>query len=327
MELRHLRYLCAVVDWHGFNRAARALHISQSAISEQILDLEEEIGVPLLNRSQHRASLTPAGEIFIEEARKVLAAADRAVDLAQRSMRGEIGSLSIGFLVWGTGAFFPGIIRDFRHLYPDVRVSLMEMVPGEQARALIKGTLDIAFTRPLEPPYDRQLRWETLYMDPLIAVLPYDHPLASFPLKLETLANEAFILCDRSISPTLFDTAMALCAQAGFSPKITQTSNVLSSALTLVQAGEGVTLIPSSFQYFRSSDLSFCPLADPSGSVELIMAWSPEREGALQKAFLDFIRAKKQLIRASMGVDIPQQEKVHQGKGAIPVKRRQPQKT
>src|ERR1700761_8047223 len=93
MELRHLRYLCAVVDWHGFNRAARALRISQSAISEQILDLEEEIGVLLLNRSQHRASLTPAGEIFIEEARKVLAAADRAVELAQRSMRGEIGSL------------------------------------------------------------------------------------------------------------------------------------------------------------------------------------------------------------------------------------------
>jgi DNA-binding transcriptional LysR family regulator len=303
MELRHLRYLCAVVDWQGFNRAARALHVSQSAISEQILDLEQEIGVPLLNRSQHRASLTPAGEIFLEEARKVLATANRAVDLARRTMRGEIGSLSIGFLVWGTGAFFPGIIRDFRHLYPGVRVQLREMMPSDQSEALVKGTLDIAFTRPLEPPYDRQLRWETLYMDPLIAVLPVDHPLASRPLSLKTLADEPFVLCDRSVSPTLFDKATALCAQAGFSPKITQTSNVLSSVLTLVQAGEGVTLIPSSFQYFRSSDLAFCPLTEVSGSVELIMAWSPEREGVLQKAFLDFIREKKKLIQSSMGVE------------------------
>lgn len=303
MELRHLRYLCAVADWHGFNRAARALHVSQSAISEQILDLEQEIGVSLLNRSQHRATLTPAGEIFVEEARKVLAAADHAVDLAQRSVRGEIGSLSIGFLVWGTGAFFPGIIRGFRHLYPGVRVLLREMMPSEQSEALIKGTLDIAFTRPLEPPYDQQLRWETLYMDPLIAVLPVDHPLANRPLSLQALADEPFILCDRSVSPTLFDKATSLCAQAGFSPKITQTSNVLSSVLTLVQAGEGVTLIPSSFQYFRSSDLCFSPLTEPFGAVELIMAWSPEREGALQNAFLDFIRARKKGIQNSIGTE------------------------
>jgi DNA-binding transcriptional LysR family regulator len=303
MELRHLRYLCAVADWQGFNRAARALHVSQSAISEQILDLEQEIGVSLLNRSQHRATLTPAGEIFLEEARKVLTAADRAVDLAQRSMRGEVGSLSIGFLVWGTGAFFPGIIRDFRHLYPRVRVLLREMMPGEQSEALVQGTLDIAFTRPLEPPYDRQLCYETLYLDPLIAVLPVDHPLATNrPLFLKALADEPFVLCDRGVSPTLFDKATALCAQAGFSPKITQTSNVLSSVLTLVQAGEGVTLIPSSFQYFRSSDLCFCPLTEPAGAVELIMAWSAEREGALQKAFLDFIRAKKELIQNSIGI-------------------------
>jgi len=302
MELRHLRYLCAVVDWQGFNRAARALHVSQSAISEQVLDLEQEIGVPLLNRAQHRASLTPAGQIFLKEARKILAAADHAVDLAQRSMRGEIGSLSIGFLIWGTGAFFPEIIRGFRHQQPEVRVLLKEMMPREQSEALVKGTLDIAFTRPLEPPYDQQLHWETLYMDPLIAVLPVDHPLAKHPLSLKSLADEPFVLCDRNVSPTLFDKATALCAEAGFSPKVIQTSNVVSSVLTLVQAGEGVTLIPSSFQYFRSSDLCFCPLADPVGSVELIMAWSPEREGAIHKAFLDFIRAKKKLIQSSIGM-------------------------
>src|ERR1700747_1896078 len=113
MELRHLRYFCAVADWHGFNRAGRALNVSQSAISEQMLDLDHEMGVPLLNRNQRQVSLTPAGEIFLEEARKVLAAADRAVEVTQRSARGETGPLTVGFLVWATGRFFAPIMRAF----------------------------------------------------------------------------------------------------------------------------------------------------------------------------------------------------------------------
>ncbi|HEV2274835.1 MAG TPA: LysR substrate-binding domain-containing protein [Acidobacteriaceae bacterium] len=295
MELRHLRYFCAIAEWKGFNRAARALHVSQSAISEQILDLESEIGVPLLNRTQHKISLTPPGEIFLEEARRVLAAANHAVEMAQRSNRGEIGYLSIGFLVWGTGAFFPKIIRGFRRQHPGVQLSLLEILPQAQSEALLKGTIDIGFTRPLQPPYDQQLRSELLYMDPLMAVLPVDHRLASGPLALEALAEEQFILCDREISPTLFDKITSLCVQAGFAPRITQTSNLLSSVLTLVQAGEGVTLIPASLRHMRFSDLAFCPLTATS-SVEMVMAWSPDREGALRNAFLDFVRERKQWI-------------------------------
>ena len=301
MELRHFRYFRAVADWGGFNRAARALHVSQSAISEQILALEDEIGVPLLNRSQRRVSLTPAGEIFLKEVGKVLEAADRAVDLAQRSMRGEIGSLSIGYPVWGTSAFFPGVIRGFRQLHPGVRISLKEIHPDEQAEGLVHGTIDVGFTRPLLPPYDRQLRSELLYLDPLIAVVPADHRLAVGPLTLKELRDEPFVLCDRAGSPALFDRITSMCAQAGFSPRITQTSNLLSSVLTLVQAGEGVTLIPSSLQYGRFMDLSFCPITEPQGGgIELIMAWSAEREGAVLASFLDFMRRSREGIRKSL---------------------------
>jgi len=297
MELRHLRYFCAVADWRGFNRAAQALHVSQSAVSEQILDLEHEMGVPLLNRNQRQISLTPAGEIFFDEARKVLAAADRAVEATQRSARGETGPLTVGFLVWATGRFFAPIIREFRRQHPDVRLSLMEMTPAQQSEALLSGSIDIGFTRPLQSPYDRLLQSETLYVDPLIAVLPVDHPLANRPLRLQELANEPFVVCDRNLSPTLFDKITALCAQAGFSPKITQTSNFVSSVLILVQAGEGVTLIPSSLQHYRFTDLSYCPLIEPAGTVELVMAWSPGREGGIQKAFLDFMRSKRESIQ------------------------------
>jgi DNA-binding transcriptional LysR family regulator len=303
MELRHLRYFCAVADWQGFNRAARALHTSQSSISAQIRDLEQEIGVTLFNRAQSHVSLTPAGEKFLEEARRLVAGADRAVDVAQRTARGEIGSLSIGFLIWGTGAFFPGVIRAFRELYPGVQLSLMEATTVTQSEALLKGTIDVAFTRPLEPPYDRQLRSEMLYIDSLVAVLPAGHRLAGRPLQLAALADERFIMCDRSAAPTLFDRIIALCGQAGFVPKIAQTSNMISSVLTLVQAGEGVTLIPGSLQRFRFSDLAFCPLTKPTGTIEMVMAWSPERNDVVKTAFLDFIRSKKKLIRSSLKVE------------------------
>jgi DNA-binding transcriptional LysR family regulator len=164
----------------------------------------------------------------------LVAGADRAVDVAQRTARGEIGSLSIGFVIWGTGAFFPGVIRAFRELYPGVQLSLMEMMSVMHADALLKGTIDVAFTRPLEPPYDRQLRSEILYLDPLVAVLPAGHRLAGRPLQLAKLADERFVMCDRSAAPKYFDKIMALCAQAGFVPKIAQTSNLLSVHLTLV---------------------------------------------------------------------------------------------
>lgn len=302
MELRHLHYFCAVADWNGFNRAARALHTSQSSISAQIRDLEQEIGVKLLNRTQSHVTLTEAGKRFLEESRKVVAAADRAVDIAQRTARGEIGSLTIGFLIWGTGTFFPGIIRGFRKLHPGVHLSVMEMLSRAQPEALLNGSIDIGFMRPLEPPYDSQLRSELLYTDPVVAVLPADHRLAGGPLRLHDLADERFVICDRDIAPTFFDKVTSLCAQVGFSPKIVQTSNLVSSVLTLVEAGEGITLLPSGLQHSRFSDLSFCPLIDPGGGIDLVMAWSPNREGEIQKSFLDFMRSKKKVIRSSVNI-------------------------
>lgn len=305
MELRHLRYFCAVADWKGFNRAATALRVSQSAISDQVFDLEREIGVTLINRSRQRLSLTPVGEIFLQDARKILADADRAIDRARRSSRGEIGSLRIAFLVWGASSFLPSVIREFRQLHPGVHLSVREMLPSLQSELLTQGFLDVGFTRPLQPPYAGRLRSETLYHDPFLAVLPIDHPLVRFPLDLKDLANESFVLCERDISPTLFDRIISMCERAGFAPRIVQTSNVFSSVLALVEAGEGITLIPSSLRHVRFSDLAFCPLSDPEGTIELVMAWSQERESQLQKDFLEFVRARREVIRGSLQLDQP----------------------
>src|SRR5580658_116986 len=298
MELRHLRYFCAVAANQGFSRTARELHVSQSAISEQLSDLGREIGVTLLVRGRQKTKLTPHGEVFFEEAKKVLAAADNAVETARRSSRGEIGTLTVGFFNGGTGAEVPSVIRTFRRRHPGVRVSVVEMIPSEQSKALMDGTMDVGFTRPIEAPFDQVLRSELMYLDPLIAALPKDHPLGRGPVDLRKLARERFVLVARETSPSLYGKIMALCSEAGFSPQIAATGVVWSSVVLLVQSGEGIAILPSNLQQrgdFR--DLVFCPLTNRGASIGLVMAWSPRREGPVQKTFLDLVREyRRQLL-------------------------------
>jgi DNA-binding transcriptional LysR family regulator len=299
MELRHLRYFCAVAENEGFSKAARLLHVSQSAISEQLADLEREIGAPLLIRGRQKIRLTPHGEIFLAEARKVLAGAAHACEMARRSFRGETGTLRIGFFSGGTGTVVPRLIKEFRGRHPGVRVSLTEMVPTIQQRALMDGTLDIGFTRPLDPPFDQQLRSELLYRDQLVAVLPKGHPRAKDPLDLRSLAEERFVLVAREVGPPLFDKILALCSQAGFSPEVVATATFWSSVTLLVQSGEGVTILPRNAQLRNATDLEYCSLSARGASIELVMAWSPTRGGPIQKAFLELVReAKDRIIQA-----------------------------
>jgi DNA-binding transcriptional LysR family regulator len=297
MELRHLRYFSAVAENQGFSRTARALHVSQSAISEQISDLEREIGTALLIRERHKIRLTPQGEVFLAEAKKVLEDAARAVDLTQRAGRGEIGTLRIGFFNGGTGSLVPKLIRDFRRKHPGVRVTVTDMVPTQQAKALAEGALDIGFTRPLDPEYEQQLRTELLYMDPLVAVVPRHHRLARSVVDLRSLACERFVLVSRETSSALFDKIIAACSQAGFSPQIVSTASVWSSVVLLVEAGEGIAILPSNLQQRGKSGLAFCPLRPPGASIELVLAWSPAREGPLQTAFLQLAREARKRLR------------------------------
>jgi DNA-binding transcriptional LysR family regulator len=300
MELRHLRYFCAVAEEKGFSQAARKLHISQSAISEQINDLEKEIGVVLLQRDKRQVDLTAHGKVFIREAKRILEEAERAIELTRSSMRGEIGELSIGFFVWGTGSFFPRLVREFRRRHPNVRLSLNELTPPLQIEAFQSGKIDVGFTRPLEPPFDRTLSSELLYQDPIVAVLPRTHPLAKGPISVEALAGESFVLADRSASTALFDIVIALCRKAGFSPHIANTSTVWSGVLTLVEAGEGVGLVPLGLRNMMSSKLVFCPLRASTASVGLVLAWRPDTGNLIQQAFLDLVREFKPQIQNSI---------------------------
>jgi DNA-binding transcriptional LysR family regulator len=297
VELRHLRYFISVAENHGFGRAALALNVSQSAISEQIADLESELGLALFDRQHRQIRLTIPGEQFLEDARSVIALAGRAVSNAHKSQHGEIGTLVIGFFVGGTGSFFPKIIREFRRRYHDIQVSLNEMPPAMQQRALIAGSIDIGFTRSLAPAEATSLlRSEHLQTEPLYAVLPVTHPLAKRKsIAMRELANDSFVLNDRKNSPVVFDKVITLCAQADFTPRIGATASVSSGVITLIEAGEGVAILPQGSRLLGSDAVAFVPLTVSGASVDLVVAWSVEHSNPAVDSFLELIRKRRKV--------------------------------
>jgi DNA-binding transcriptional LysR family regulator len=294
VELRHLRYFTAVAEHGGVGSTARILHVAQSAISEQIHDLESELGVALFDRTNRRIRLTYHGEQFLKDARAVLAAADRAAANVHKSTRGEIGMLTIGFFVGGTGTFFPRLIKEFRHRFHDVQVSLVEMAPGLQHRALETGAIDIAFTRPVQPAYATLLQSEHFKTEPFYAVMLQSHPLATKRrIFIRELADELFILNDRNHSPATFDKVITLCAEAGFSPKIGSTATVSPGVIALVEAGEGVAILPEGSQKLSSDEVIFVPLADSAAFIDMVIAWSPKNESSVLRSFLELVRKRR----------------------------------
>ena len=288
-----MRYLVAVAQAGTFSGASRSLRVAQSAISEQIADLEHEVGVPLLDRSAKKPSLTAAGRAFVDECRRMLQQADAAVDMARRVHQGQEGALRIGFFAGGMSARFPSLIQTFRENFPEVRLSLHEMTPAQQWQALADGRIDVGFTRRLEPEFRGELRSMVLRHDPMMAILPRHHSAAPGPVDLRDLASEPFVLSSRETSPVVFDKVIELCSEAGFSPRIASISSVWSSVVLMVQAGVGIAILPSNEQQFRTRDLKFCPLKARNAWVEFVIAWSPKRDTTIGRSFREMVLAQK----------------------------------
>lgn len=301
MELRHLRYFKAIADYGSVTAAATRLHVSQSAISEQIRDLEDEVGGQLLDRKARKIQLTAQGKVFLEEACKTLTAAERAVEMTRQSLHGEVGTLSIGFFLWGAGGFFPRIIREFRRRRPGIRLSLFDMHASEQLVALEDGRIDVGLTRPLEPPFDRRLESELLYRDRIVVAVRPDHPFAKRKVQIKELATERIVLCDRRASPVLYDNFVKLCAEDGFMPQIVNTSPTWAGVLTLVEAGEGVALVPAGVRHLRTRGLAYRPLMPNRLSLGLSVVWKGNNHGVALADFLALLRENKERLQRSGG--------------------------
>ncbi|PYV76912.1 MAG: LysR family transcriptional regulator [Acidobacteria bacterium] len=299
MELRHLRYFTAVVECKGYREASRQLHIAQPSISEAVSDLEHELGLKLFSRTHRNARVTPEGEIFYADAVRVLKLAETAILTAKRAAQGKVGRLSIGFIGSATLSFLPDLIRRYKLEYPNVKLELHDLYPVELDQACDRGEIDIAITRALSLERSKNRQSRVLLRDPLIAVLPRSRKLKSKnkKIRLADLANERFILFHRKGAPAVFDTIVGACRSHGFSPRVENEPNSMQTILSLVEAEEGVAIVPASISNLRSKGVQFVRLV-PDLYLDLIAVWPLGEPSAVLHTFLDFLNANTEAIRA-----------------------------
>ena len=274
MELRHIRYFVAVAEELNFTRAAARLGIGQPPLSQQIKDLESELGAALLRRVPHGAELTEAGKAFLEEGRRALAAAESAATAVKRAVRGESGHLKLGFTSSAHfNAVVPTTIRQFTGRYPKVQLSLEEANTNKLLDAVSRGALDVAFTHSgLEQ--GTGLSCLAVKVEPLVAALPATHAKAGGrAVRLADLAGDEFILKPRSVGPELHRQVIEACRKAGFEPSLGHEAPQLATVISFVAAGLGVALVPASMQDVRASGVSYLPLSDVEASISLCLVW------------------------------------------------------
>jgi DNA-binding transcriptional LysR family regulator len=300
MELRHLRYFAAVVQWKGYREASRHLYVAQPSISQAVSDLESELGIKLFSREGRAARLTPEGEAFYEEAVKTLAQAARSIATAKRAAKGEIGRLGIGFMGFSTSLFLPVLLRKYKARHPGVSLRLVEDVPHGQDVAFDRGEIDIAFTRP--PSADRSSLYQSLllFREPLVAALPKTRKVATKRIRISDLAGEPFVVFQRTSSPEVFDTIVRVCNDNGFSPRLHHELNNMNSVLATVEAGEGVAIVSATAKNLRPHNISFFRLQPDEVRIDFVAAWQRKEPSVPLRSFLDLLKEELPSIREKM---------------------------
>jgi DNA-binding transcriptional LysR family regulator len=296
MELRHLRYFVAVAEELHFGRAAERLCIAQPPLSQQIQQLEREIGFALFTRTKRRVQLTAAGSMFLDEAREVFRGLDKAVHLGRRITRGEVGWLGIGFVGSATYELLPRILSAFREQFPEVELVLRELVSGKQIQAIRDGRIHVCLARP--PIEEEDIHSEVVSSEQLVAAIPSSHRLAGAgSISLSSLAAEPFILFPREPKPSYADFVFSVCAEAGFVPNVVQETAEIHTAIGLVAAGVGVSLVPESMQRFHREGIRYLELEEaPISNIEIAF-----RQGDPNPTVQAFIRIARQMTRQPDG--------------------------
>jgi DNA-binding transcriptional LysR family regulator len=291
MELRHLRYFVAVAEELHFGRAAARVGIAQPPLSQQIRQLEQELGVTLLNRTKRRVELTATGRAFLEHATHILAETERSKSLVQRVGRGELGRLVIGFASSADLDVLPRVLGLWRQRFPDVEVKLHALLTAAQVEALQQGRIEVGFVRlPTDDEHDAGLVLESIRREPLVTALPEGHRLAGRArVRLAELAADTMILFPRHYAPGYYDVFIAACRRAGFTPRLMHPGS-MQTILALVAAGLGVSLMPVSIRNLQRSGVVYRPLMPPVPQVEMAIAYRREEPSAILSAFLQTVR-------------------------------------
>jgi len=288
MELRHLRYFIAVAEAGSLTAAAeQKLHTSQPSLSRQIRDLEQEVGVPLINRAAHGVELTSAGKAFLDHARMALLQAEAAKDAALRAAQPVRPTIALGFISGAEIGLLPEVTRILRDDCPGIEIRLSSDYSPALAKALMRGKLDAAFMRAEEHMGDLACR--RVRTDPLIFVFPNDHRLASQEaVAPQEIANEAFILPSKT-APALRRAVLAYFDRTGVDLKPEHEVHNVVHAISMITSTHAVMLLPAYTRRFLPESVTTRPVKGEVPTLDLIFAYQKTTNSPILKLLLSNI--------------------------------------
>jgi DNA-binding transcriptional LysR family regulator len=289
MELRHLRYFVAVSESLHFGEAAAKLRIAQPSLSQQILQLESELQTSLLRRTRRRVELTEAGELFLEEARDILARTERAAMIARRIGRTDEGRIRVGVGYCMNQMAVAQAVSIFSTSHPRVRIELQTIAMPLQIAALRDQRIDVGFVR--YPVTESSLTSEILVSEPLVIALPKPHRFAGkHTVSLSALAHEPFVLTSREHVPVYHDIVLKACRDARFVPNARHETDLLYVLLGLVAAGCGIALVPAFAQKIRPRRVTFASMRPASPTLQTVAAWRRDNSSATLTEFVSVVQ-------------------------------------
>ena len=283
--MTELRAFVTLAAQRHFGRAADRLHITQPALTKQIQRLEDAVGGPLVRRRYREVQLTPAGEVLLPRAERLLQESAAALDSARRAVRGQLGVLRIGFGLATIQKLLPDLLLRFRSELPGVELRLRDMPTLAQVAALVRGDLDVGFVR--LPVIDPRIDTRPILRERLVALLG-THSRWQSRDGLRSASQQPFITIARATSASFHDHVIAVCRAAGFAPNIVQEANELFTMMMLVQGGMGIALAPSSATIRRPPGVRVRALKEAEAAWDIGIAWSQARHDApLVRAFVE----------------------------------------
>ncbi|WP_034632034.1 LysR substrate-binding domain-containing protein [Maridesulfovibrio bastinii] len=286
MDSKQLRYFVAVAEELHFGKAAKRLNMSQPPLSQHIIKFEEELETKLFSRNKRSVTLTAAGKSLLEDARRILRLTDLAEEKLKATAQGRAGTLTLSYVAPALDTDLPLKIGRYKTDYPEVKLSLLEMKTFNQLDEIRKGSVDAGIVR-LFRHNTEGLAYDLFHSESYALIIPAGHRFESKKsVNIAELAGEKFIFAPRRIQSALYDEWLKIFSEAGFIPDIVQEAESKNTALALVRAGLGISIVPESLSMRSSKEVIFKKLSGPIPDLELHIAYLESNENPALRNFL-----------------------------------------
>lgn len=274
MTLFQIEAFITLAETLNFTKASNIIHTTQPNLSKLIAGMEGELDVQLVSRTRRDVSLTPAGEVFLKEAKKLASLYEGAVKKTREVATGISGSIKVGFMSTALIHLLPEIVSTFQARYPTIELELYDYTFSPLMSSLLDNRIDVGLIPDRELDIIPKLEKKFLYADDMCVVLPRNHPLNTGDgVDLSAFANEPFVMMDPNISDRDYDLVYSICMANGFYPKVTQEVNTLNNLLLMVECELGISILARHMEHYATGNLDFIGIKGSEQAFKMVCAW------------------------------------------------------